>query len=235
MMIHPWVLLGAEIGTVQEQPLPWNAPEVHVWFHHGPALACRVTRCPGDVLRLETAAGPATVPIGTGAELQWTQQKRGGYAAGTVVEPPAPDIDGLYLRINESVAGVERRHGVRLAIDVPADLLVASGRTLRGRTADLSLGGSCLAVDPHSCSELFQELLHQPAGFQAATNSISLTLPTGITSLPCTITSIEPQTGRVRVAFEQHDTLAIEQIGAMMRATEHRLASPAHALDTDRS
>lgn len=233
VIIHPWAVLGAEVGATFEQPLPWNASEVHLWFRNGPAVTCRVARCPGDLLRVEADVLPS-VPVGTSVEMQWTQENRGGYAAGAVVAPQGRNTSGLYIRVDESVAGVERRLGVRLPVEVPANVIARSGRVLTGRTSDLSLGGACVVVAPSARDALFHELIAPGDEAPDTTTAVTLSLPTGVISLRCEIVSIEQLAGRVRVRFAPQDILLAEQIGALLRAVQRRLAAQACPMQRDR-
>jgi len=133
-----------DVGLVQEQPLPWSADEVFVSFNGGPAYTSQVTRHPGDLVRV--GRGTTKMPVGTQVQIQWTQNRRGSYAEGVVVAAPAGEQPGMYVRIERSVAGVERRLGVRVGVRVPAVLTDAGGRVWRGRSEDLSLGGARIIV-----------------------------------------------------------------------------------------
>src|SRR5688500_11691149 len=113
-MVYTFGVSHEGVDVVQEQPLPWRVPEVYVSFDGGPARTCRVTRHPGDVVRVEL--GGLEVAPGTKAEIQWTQDGRGSYAAGTVIPVPPGSDPGLYIRVDESVSGVERWLGVRVPV-----------------------------------------------------------------------------------------------------------------------
>jgi len=218
-MIHPWAFLYTEIGTLQEQPLPWNASEVHVTFSDDSDLLCQVTRCPGDLLRIGTGEVPAR-PAGTGAQLQWTQRNRGGYAVGTVVDPPSADGPGLYIRVDESIAGVERRLGERLRVQVPAIVTAPSGEVTTGLTADLSPAGTCIAVDQVACRDLLRDLVRPTSGARHPAISVTLTLPTGVISVGCAIISVDARAGRIRIRFTAQDALVRERIAAFCATTQ---------------
>lgn len=215
-MIHPWGVLRATVDLTHEQPLPWNAPEVHVSFRDGPAITCRVTRHPGDLLRVELDG--FTVPAGTQAELQWTQENRGGYAAGTVTAAPDPAAPGVYIRVDESVSGVERRLGVRVPVHVPVGITGPSGRIFPGRTADLSLGGAHIVADAPGCGEQLRVALHQAGVAEGGQAIADLTLPTGVVRLRCLITAIDRDPGKVRLRFLHVDSAGIDRLGGFLRA-----------------
>ncbi|MEU8664730.1 PilZ domain-containing protein [Actinoplanes philippinensis] len=221
-MIQPWALLGAEIDLHHEQPLPWNAPEVHVSFHDGQAFACRVSRCPGDLLRVE--AEGRRVAAGTRVEIQWTQQGRGGFAAGTVIDAPDSEEPGVYIRIDESVAGIERRLGLRLPVRVGAVVTTPSGLELTGHTLDLSLTGARIVAFPFACRAFLQDLRHAPEEVWGAHTTVRLDLPTGVADLTSLVVSVNEDAGHVRIRFLNNDGLATEQIGAFLRVEQRRIA-----------
>ncbi|MEU4164988.1 PilZ domain-containing protein [Actinoplanes sp. NPDC026670] len=202
--------------------MPWNVPEVHVSFHEGLAFTGRVSRCPGDLLVMDIDG--VTVAPGTVAQIQWTQDGRGCYAAGTVVVAPTPVAPGVYIRVDESVSGVERRLSVRLPVQLMASVIAPSGRVLSGHTADLSLTGALLVTDPLASSDFLLDLVDNAAEDSNHTSSVVLTLPTGIGCLPCSILGVDPASGQVRVRFLHDDGLLLEQIGALLRAEQYQAA-----------
>ncbi|WP_157442008.1 PilZ domain-containing protein [Actinoplanes awajinensis] len=221
-MMHHRRILRSDVDLSHEQPLPWNVPEVHIWFHDGPALNCRVSRSPGDLLRVQ--ADGLIVPEGTPVEIQWTQDDRGCYAAGTVIAAPPSGPPGLYLRVDESVSGIERRIGVRLPVQLPASVIAPSGRVLPGRTTDLSLGGASIVADSLACGGFLGDFLQPERDAPQARASVVLALPTGVATLACRVISVSGNTGQVRVRFVHHDGLVIEQIGALLSAEQRRIA-----------
>jgi hypothetical protein len=220
-MIRSWDVPRAAAPVVDEQPLPWDASEVHLWFHDGQAYTCRVSRSHGDLLRVERD-GPGAA-VGTPVEIQWTHANRGCYAAGTVAAPPVPGA-GVSIRIDDSVVGVERRLSVRLPVRVPAGLIAPSGRAYSGASTDLSLGGVCVVVDGLGGGEPISAALRRFGIVRGQHATVVLTLPAGVAGLTGLIVGVEGETGEVRLRFVHHDSLAIEQIGALLRAEQRRIA-----------
>ncbi|MFI1994553.1 response regulator [Actinoplanes sp. NPDC020271] len=221
--IRSGALLIAEIDCTYEQPLPWNAPEVHVLLHDGREFTCQVSRCPGDLLFVR--AGGRPLPVGTRVEVQWTQQDRGGYAAGTVIAPPESEPPGVYIRIDESVTGVERRFGCRLPARVAARVLSPSGPALTGHTTDLSRSGAHIVADPVSCGDgllTFLPDVSEKGGGEPIT--VELALPAGSVRLVCRLVGGVPDTSGVRVRFMNDDESAIAQIEAFLDAEQRRIA-----------
>jgi hypothetical protein len=221
-MIHPWGVPRAEVGLTYEQPLPWNAPEVHVSFHNGLTVTCRVTRHAGDLLRVEL--GGLAVPIGTRAELQWTQQHRGCYAAGTVTTAPPPPAPGVYVRVDESVSGIERRLGARIPAQTPVTMSSPSGLILTGRTADLSLGGARIVAGLPGDNRRLRDTLHRAGAAEGGQIFVDLTLPSGAAHLRSLITDIDREPGQVRVRFLHVDSHTIDRLAAFLYAEQRRIA-----------
>jgi hypothetical protein len=220
-MIHPHGFMGIDVDLTYEQPLPWNAAEVHIRFYDGPTYTGRVCRYPGDLLSLESDG--LTVPGGTPADIQWTQDERGCYAAGVVADPPAGAAPGVFLRIDESATGVERRLGVRLPTQVPVSVVSGFGRVFPGCTANLSLGGARVLLDrPRSGEDLRQALTLAGLGEETYATAV-LTLPAGIVSLTSLVIITGRIPGEARLRFVHDSGLAIEQIGALLRAEQRRL------------
>lgn len=221
-MFHLPGLQGFDVEQRFEQPLPWTAAEVHVRFYEGPVFTGRVRRCPGDLLGLD--AGDLMVPVGTPADIQWTQDGRGCYAAVVVADPPDEDDQGLYLRVEESATGVERRLGVRLPVQVPVTLVTVSGPAFPGHCENLSLGGARVILEqPGSGEDLRQALDLAGIGTEGYATAV-LTLPAGIVTLTSLVIVTGRIPGEVRLRFVHDSGLAIEQIGALLRAEQRRLA-----------
>lgn len=220
-MIHALGVPRTEVDLVFEQPLPWRAAEVFVSFDSGPAIVCRVSRCPGDVLRVEQ--DHLDVPVGTPVEMQWTQDERGGFVAGVVVAVPAFTGPGVYVQVDESVSGVERRLGIRIPVQVPARVITASGLTLDGCTRDLSLGGVHVVAEPGG------EAAGAPAGSGIAVGgrvALSLTLPDGAVELACVVTSVDRERDAVRLRFLAADRGAVGRVETFLRAEQRRVTAP---------
>nr|WP_221383319.1 PilZ domain-containing protein [Actinoplanes polyasparticus] len=207
------------VNVVQEQPLPWRAPQVYVSFDGGPARTCRVTRHPGDLVRVEVA--DLVVPAGAQAEIQWTQDGRGTYAAGTVVPPPSASAPGVYIRVDESVSGIERRLGVRVAVHLPVAVTVTSGQILTGRTDDLSVGGAHLRLDPAE-QTAFRRCTTEVA--RGADVVAELALPTGPARLRCLVTGVGDLPGDTRLRFVDVDGDTAQRLDAFLRDLQLNVA-----------
>ncbi|GLY02953.1 MULTISPECIES: PilZ domain-containing protein [Actinoplanes] len=208
------------VDVVQEQPLPWRAAAVYVSFGGGSARTCQVTRHPGDVLRVELPGLAAE--IGTQAEVQWTQDGRGGYACGTVVPVADGEAPGVYIRVDESVSGVERRLGVRVPVRIPATMAVASDRVYPGHTDDLSTGGAHVTLNPAVIGE---ELVRQFAAELASGAHLvaELHLPDGVARLTCLVAATGGQPGDVRLKFVDVDNRTEERLDAFLRRAQRRI------------
>jgi PilZ domain-containing protein len=195
-----------DVGLVQEQPLPWSADEVFVSFHGGPAYTSQVTRHPGDLVRI--GRGTTKMPVGTGVEIQWTQNRRGSYAEGVVVAAPAGEQPGMYVRIERSVAGVERRLGVRVGLRVPAVLTDAAGRMYRGHSEDLSLGGARIVVTVPGAGRTADD-----PPFVAGTQvTAELTRGGRTVRLGCLVAGVGAEPGEVRLQFLDLNASALGQL-----------------------
>jgi len=203
-MIHRLGIPRAPVGLEYVQPLPWQAGEVYVSFTGGPAYTCQVTRHPGDLIRV--GLDGLDLPDGTPAEIQWTQDNRGSYACGTVVAAPAGEPAGLYVRIDESVSGVERRVDARADVSLPVLLSDRSGRTAKGRTVDLSQGGAHVAADPSDAAFLPGDRI-----------TAELTLPGGAVRSRCLVSATGADPGDVRLRFLDPDGATVTQLGAYLR------------------
>lgn len=202
-----------DVGVEQEQPLPWRAAEVYVSFNGGPALTCHATRCPGDVIRLDLDR--PTVPVGTPAEIQWTQNGLGSYAAGTVVVPNTT-LAGLHIRVDESVSGYERRLGVRVPVNLPVTLTTDDGHTLRCRTEDLAMGGAYAVVTSGV-----------PAGARIARSSqaaVELGLPDAPAHLRCLVVMTDETMTHIRLRFVDVDADTLVRLSTFLHAEQRRLA-----------
>lgn len=209
-----------DVDVVQEQPLPWRVPEVYVSFGGGAARSCRVTRHPGDLVRPELPG--LDVPAGTSAEIQWTQDGRGAYAAGVVVPAPAGSEAGVYIRVEESVAGVERRLGVRVPVQVPVSLTVASDHVFHGRTEDLSTGGAHLIIDfeGDGGEAAARQLADEFASGSHAV--VELGLPGEPLRIACLLAAIGDQVGDVRLRFVDLDIRLQDRLAAFLRSAQRQ-------------
>jgi hypothetical protein len=113
---------------------------------------------------------------------------------------------------------------VRLPVRVPAGLIAPSGRVYSGTSTDLSLGGACVVVDGLGGGEPISSALRRAGFVRGQHATVVLTLPAGVAGLTGLIVGVEGATGEVRLRFVHHDSLAIEQIGALLRAEQHRIA-----------
>jgi hypothetical protein len=210
-----------DVDVVQEQPLPWRAPEVYVSFDGGSARTCQVTRHPGDLVRLEI--DELDVLPDAQAEIQWTQDGRGCYAAGTVIPPPSGSVPGIYIRVDESVSGIERRLGVRVDVDVPAALTVGSGHVFPGHTEDLSVGGAHVSVD---LDEIGEEPVRRWADELAggAHVVVDLTLPDGVARFACLVAGGGDRPGDARLRFVDVDSGTGERLAAFLSEEQRRNA-----------
>jgi hypothetical protein len=211
-MIHRLGVPRASVDVQCVQPLPWQAREVFVSFGGGPAYTCQPTRHPGDLIRVEL--GDLEVPAGTQAEIQWTQDFRGSYASGTVVTAPAGEPAGIYVRIDESVSGIERRLDTRVKTRVPVRLTDTSGRPLRGHTLDLSPGGAHVIAEPSEAT---------PSGVPFALGdriTTELVLPDGAVQAQCLVSGTGAEPGDVRLRFLDPDSGITAQLVAYLRTTQ---------------
>ena len=221
----PGTLRGeVDLAFGQPLPVPWNAHKCHVWFQNGPAFTCRIIRYPDDLLRLETgkASVPVDTPVDTPVEIQWTQNRRGCYGAGIVATPPGSAPPGVYIRIINSIVGIERRLGVRQPVVIPVSLIGPAGMVLPGRSADLSLDGARIIVDPPRLEQPLPEALDIAGIVPGVRAGIVLALPTGEAGLNCGIATVHPGTGDIRIHLQHHNNQILEQIGALLRAEQHR-------------
>lgn len=211
----------ASVDVEQEHPLPWHASEVSVSFNGLPTLACRVTRCPGDVIRLDLDG--LCVPPDTPARIQWTQAGQGGYAAGVVVAS-TDGAAGVHVRIEESIAGVDRRLGVRVPVRLPAALTLSEGVALHCHIEDLSLGGArvALAADQESSpsSSEGREIPLSPTG-QA---TIDILLPDGAARFRCSVARTDQGPSHLRLRFVDVDADMLDRVALFLRAEHFKIA-----------
>jgi hypothetical protein len=211
-----------DLDVVQEQPLPWRVPTVYVSINGGAAHSCRVTRHPGDLLGLEIP-GVRAAP-GKVAEMQWTQNGRGAYIAGTIVDTPMGAVRGLYLRVDESVTSIQRRLGVRVEVQIPVVLTLPSGRMVPARTEDLSVGGAHLKVDLHeidgpAVSQLAGELVvgeHLVAECQ---------FPDGLARFSALVADVGREPGDARLRFVDVDTGTDERLASFLAGAQRKAAA----------
>jgi hypothetical protein len=129
-----------------EQTLPWRASLVYAAFSGGAAHTVRaVSRHSEDVAHLDLPG--VRPPAGTAAELQWTAGGLGCHATGTVVAPPATRPDGVLVRLDETVDGIQRRLGVRVETHLAVRVLVPGHPGYDAATVNLSIGGAHIQVD----------------------------------------------------------------------------------------
>ncbi|MEU8238390.1 PilZ domain-containing protein [Actinoplanes missouriensis] len=210
-----------EVNVIQEQPLPWRAPEVMISFGSGPTIVCRVSRQPGDVLRVEHEG--VGIAEGTSADLQWTQDGRGSFAAGTVIAPPPSAPAGIYIRVDQSVTGIERRLSTRVPVRVPATLHTVNDRVVSGWTRDVSLGGANILLEPPGHADARAALA--AAGIAGgASATVDLTLPSGIHHLRCQITGVDQHSAEIRVRFLHLNIATMDELGTFLHDEQHRMA-----------
>jgi PilZ domain len=202
---------GVEVE--QEQPLPWRAAEVYVSFNGGPALTCHATRCPGDLIRLDLDR--PTVPVGTSTEIQWTQDGRGSYAAGTVVESTST-IAGLHIRVDESVSGIERRLGTRVSVNLAVTLTTDDGQVLHCRTEDLAMGGAYVSTTTPAAASV--------ALTSSTQASVALALPDQTAFLRCLVVRTDPGATRIRLRFVDADAATLVRLGTFLHSEQRRTA-----------
>jgi hypothetical protein len=201
------------VDVEQEQPLPWRAAEVYVSFNGGPALTCHATRCPGDVIRLDLDR--PTVPTGTSTEIQWTQDGRGSYAAGTVVAPTSV-VAGLHIRVDESVSGMERRLGVRVPVKLALALATDEGQVLHCRTEDLAMGGAYILATAGA-----------PVGVNLTSGmqvTAELALPGPTAFLRCLVVTTDPAPTRIRLRFVDVDAATLARLSTFLHSEQRRIA-----------
>ncbi|GAA0569417.1 hypothetical protein GCM10010172_62230 [Paractinoplanes ferrugineus] len=188
------VPLGGDV--VQEEPMPWNADKVYVSFRGGPAYTSQVSRHTDDLARIGRSA--LRVPVGTPVQMQWTQNRRGSFAEAVVVAVPEGEQPGLYVRIERSKAGVERRGSVRTDLRVPAEITNVSGRPLWGHTKDLSLGGARILV---AVEAIAKHTSDDPLFVFGEQVSIDLILGERVARLGCLVAGSGTEPGDVRLQF----------------------------------
>jgi hypothetical protein len=210
-----------DVDMTQEQPLPWRASEVYVSFAGRAARTCRVTRHPGDLVRVELD-GLDVLP-GTLAEIQWTQDGRGSYAVGTVVPTPASSGPGVYISVTESVSGIQRRLGARFEVHVPVALTVDSKHVFAGRTEDLSTGGAHVTIDlTGDDGEAARRFADEIAsGAHVVTE---LTLPDGPARFTCLVAAVGSQQGDLRLRFVDVDCRIEERLAGFLREAQRTIA-----------
>ncbi|MEU8658418.1 PilZ domain-containing protein [Actinoplanes philippinensis] len=199
--------------STSEEPQPWAVPTVSVSIGGGPAQTCRVTREPDGTLRL---AITSFAMVGVDATLLWTQNGRGFSIEGTVVPEPANSIPGVYLRVDETAGGIERRRNQRVAVHVPVVVVLRSGHLFPGRTMNLSIGGAHVVVDLDEVGDdalmtLAEELTR---GGQV---TVELLLQDGPVDLTCQVGGGGDEPGDVRLLFVEVAPQTRSRIGAFLR------------------
>jgi len=208
-MIHRLGVPRAPVDVEYVQPLPWQAAEVYVSFTGGPAYTCQVTRHPGDLIRV--GLDGLDLPEGTPTEIQWTQDDRGSYARGTVVATPAGEPAGVYVRIEESLAGLERRADARVNVGLPILLSDRDGQPVRGRTLDLSQGGAHVVADLDGTGPA------EAAFLPGDRITAELTLPEGVVRSACLVSATGAGRGDLRLRFLDPDSATVARLGAFLR------------------
>ncbi|MFC4069638.1 PilZ domain-containing protein [Actinoplanes subglobosus] len=185
------------MASTTEKPQPWAVPSVSVSIGGGPVQTCRVTREVNGTLRLGLTG---FAMIGVDATLLWTQNGRGFSIEGTVVPEPANSIPGVYLRVDETAGGIERRRNERLPVQVPVVLTLPAGHLFPGQTMNLSVGGAHAVVD---LDEVGDDALMRLAEdlTRGSIVSVEILLPDGPVAVTCQVGGGGDELGDVRLLF----------------------------------
>jgi hypothetical protein len=218
MPVRPLGVPRTAVDVMHEQPLPWRAAAVTLTFPGGKAVTCRVSRHPGDLIR--TDDDTVNVPTGTTVEIQWTQDGLGGYASGTVVDAPAGEAAGVYIRVEKSVTGVERRVDARTPVAVLAGFACPTGRFLLACTEDLSLGGVRIIVDPADGTTLDRVGLARLGITPGIRGAVDLALPNATIRIDCTVTAVDLDTASMRLRFIHGATGTVDHLSAFLAAQD---------------
>jgi hypothetical protein len=202
--------------STSEKPQPWAVPAVTVSIGGGPAQTCRVTRETDGTLRLGLTS---FAMVGVDATLLWTQNGRGFSIEGTVVPQPVNSIPGVYLRVDETAGGIERRRSERVAVHVPVVVVLPSGHLFPGRTMNLSVGGAHVVVDLDEVGDdalitLAEELT------RGGRVNVEFLLPDGPVDIGCQVGGgggDEP--GDVRLLFVDVTPQTRNRLGAFLATT----------------
>ncbi|WP_433794772.1 PilZ domain-containing protein [Actinoplanes sp. CA-252034] len=183
--------------STSEKPQPWAVPTVTVSIGGGPAQTCRVTREPNGTLRLGITS---FAMVGVDATLLWTQNGRGFSIEGTVVPEPANSIPGVYLRVDETAGGIERRRSERVDVHVPVVVALPSGHLFPGRTMNLSVGGAHVVVDLDEVGDDALMTLAEDLT-RGERVSVEFLLPDGPVDVSCQVGGGGDEPGDVRMLF----------------------------------
>ncbi|MDR6322952.1 PilZ domain-containing protein [Actinoplanes couchii] len=198
---------------MSEQAQPWAVPTVSVSIGGGPVQNCRVAREVDGTLRLGFTG---FAMVGVDATLLWTQNGRGFSIDGTVVAVPANGLPGVYLRVEQSTGGIERRRSARIPAQVPVVLVLPSGHLFPGRTVDLSIGGAHAVVD---LDEVGDEALIRLSEdlTRGAFVKVEILLPDGSVDLKCQVSGGGDEPGDVRLLFVDVDPGIRERLSAFLQ------------------
>ncbi|GIF38660.1 PilZ domain-containing protein [Actinoplanes xinjiangensis] len=200
--------------STSEKPQPWAVPAVTVSIGGGPAQTCRVTRETDGTLRLGLTS---FAMVGVDATLLWTQNGRGFSIEGTVVPQPVNSIPGVYLRVDETAGGIERRRSERVAVHVPVVVVLPSGHLFPGRTMNLSVGGAHVVVDLDEVGDdalitLAEELT------RGGRVNVEFLLPDGPVDIGCQVGGGGDEPGDVRLLFVDVTPQTRNRLGAFLDA-----------------
>ncbi|GAA4960256.1 hypothetical protein GCM10025331_59240 [Actinoplanes utahensis] len=211
-----------DLDVVQEQPLPWRVPSVYVSINGGAARRCKVTRHPGDLLGLDLPG--VRVAPGSIAEIQWTQNGRGAYIAGTIVDTPMGAVRGLYLRVDESVTNIQRRLGVRVEVQIPVVITLPSGRMVPAHTEDLSVGGAHVSVD---LSQIDGPAIRQLAEELVVGEHVvaECGFPDGLARFSALVADVGHEPGDARLRFVDIDTGTEERLTSFLAGAQRKAAA----------
>ena len=164
--------------------------------------------------------GDLDVPAGTDAEIDWTQDRRGSYAVGTVVAAPAGSPAGVYIRIDRSASGIDRRLGVRVATRVPASLMDAYGDVFDGHAVDLSLGGARVIADVRPAAD--QVWPSRDRGPFSVGEQIAavMHLPDALVAVWCQVAAVGADPGDVRLSFRGSDSSIGELLADFLQTVQ---------------
>ncbi|MEU4155258.1 PilZ domain-containing protein [Actinoplanes sp. NPDC026670] len=185
------------MGSTTENPQPWAVPSVTVSIGGGEARTCRATREVDGTLRLGLSV---FAMVGVDATVLWTQNGRGFSITGTVVAAPPNSMPGIYLRVDETTSGIERRRNERLPVEVPVVVVLPSGHLFPGRTMNLSAGGAHVIVDLDDVGDdaiirLSEDLT------RGAQVHLEVLLPDGPLDVTCQVGGGGDDLGDVRLLF----------------------------------